>query len=404
MTITGKLRIGLFALGIAASHSYAADSGSWISSTSGCMVFQAGQATKDLSVSWTGKCSDGYAEGKGTLTWSNGNRYEGEVSVGMINGKGTFYWANGDWYQGGFKQGLREGFGTQHYACSGEYHGQFHNGVMDGLGVLDLANGNRYAGYFRRGMMHGLGVRDFANGTRYEGEFENNHEEGLGTLSLPNLARYQGEFKNDQPDGHALVTDPGGNVYEGTYADGHVDGLGILTKPNGERDVGTFKDHKGTVKLVSNLGPALYEPCQTHCSTTTTSCGTNTVGAINPDDPNYQMKLMDAQVTCGREMQQCVSVCERHNPTVRDLKGIVEIGELDQPVDNSKPASGSTHDAKAASEAKPAADFADQQAAATSALRARLEDLHQQLKILQVNISTLPHAAVLTAPVTDKCD
>lgn len=393
MTMNNSSRIAVLVVMIfAQSKSHATGNDQWIATTSGCMVSASNLIAKTVKVSWTGNCSDGYADGNGVLTWSNGNRYEGELYVGTIRGNGTFYWANGDWYEGEFKNGRREGIGTQHFDCSGQYHGEFHNGVMDGVGALQMADGNRYEGAFHNGVMEGLGVRNFADGSKYEGEFKHNQQEGLGTLVQANQFRYEGEFYGDHPEGHALVTNANGITYEGMYVDGHVDGRGILTKPNGERDVGIFRERKGVMKLVSTLGPQLYEPCQTHCSTTITSCGSNSIAGIAPDDPNYQMKLMNASVTCGREMEQCTSICQRHNPTVVELKGIVEVGELDDPA-NTTSADNVVHDTKPAdtktSAAKAAINYADEQAAATSELRARLVQQRQQLKVLQQRLQSL---------------
>ena len=38
--------------------------------------------------------------GKGDLTFTNGNRYVGEWRDSKINGYGEFYWENGDVYKG----------------------------------------------------------------------------------------------------------------------------------------------------------------------------------------------------------------------------------------------------------------------------------------------------------------
>jgi hypothetical protein len=261
---------------------------------------------------------------------------------------------------------------------------------MDGAGVFDLVSGDHYEGMFRKGMMEGLGVRKFADGSRYEGEFRKNQEEGLGTLTLANHASYEGEFHANRPDGQAVVTDEGGIVYQGTYVDGHVDGLGILTKPNGERDVGVFRESKGTLKVVSTLGPSLYEPCQTQCNTITSSCSGNAIASITPDDPMYQIKVTNAAVSCGRDLQQCVTMCEQHNPTARELKGIVEVGEIDDP----KPSTQADHavsDSKI-SDSKAALSFTDRQAAATNELHKRLTQQRQQLQTLQQKIAGLPVA------------
>ena len=383
--------IALVALTVVASISRAADNDNWISTTSGCMVSASNSIAKNVKVSWTGNCSDGYADGKGILSWSNGNRYEGDLYVGVISGSGTFYWANGDWYAGAFKDGRRDGIGTQHYGCAGRYQGEFHKGVMDGVGVLYMADGNRYEGTFHHGIMEGFGMRHFADGSSYEGEFKNNQQAGLGTLLLANHSRYEGEFKANRPEGHALVTDANGNLYEGMYVDGHVDDRGILTKPNGERDVGIFKDPHGTLKLVSTIGPPLYEPCQTFCNTSTLSCGGAVTASVDPSDP---AKMMDAAVACGREIQQCVTMCQHQNPTIRELKGIVEVGEVDAPT-NTPTAGDSAHDATISTN-HATVNFADEQIAASNALRSRLAQQHQQLQTLQQKLASLP-AATTTA-------
>jgi hypothetical protein len=123
------------------------------------------------------------------------------------------------------------------------------------------------------------------------------------------------------------------------------------------------------------------------------SCSGNATSGISPDDPNYQMKLMNNAVTCGRDMEQCTSMCKRHNPTVVELKGIVEVGEIDDPATTPQ-ANGTTHDTKPADAKlvgkKAAISFADEQAAATSELRARLTQQHQQLQILQQRLANIP--------------
>jgi len=381
----------LFAL-----SSHAARNEQWVSTTSGCMVSASSAMAKDITVTWSGRCSDGYADGKGTMTWSNGNRYEGDVYVGVISGKGNFYWANGDWYEGDFKNGRRDGIGTQHFGCTGQYYGEFHNNVMDGVGVMSMVDGNRYEGVFRNGLLEGVGIRYLADGGRYEGEFKRNQQDGIGTLFQANHYRYEGEFKDNHAEGHALVTDENGATFEGMYIDGQVEGRGILSKPNGERDVGTFSSRKGVLRLVSTLGPPLYEPCQTQCSSNVASCNSGNFMAISPDDPTYQTKILDAQISCGNDMRNCTTMCERLNPTARELKGIVEVGEIDDTAGTASPghvAAGTKsqdaagHDSSArntkSSANKEAVNFVDEQIAATNELKARLGKVHEQLKILQ---------------------
>jgi hypothetical protein len=419
----------LFALMITASLSYAAgDDAS--SARSGCRVMASPQ-TPELRVSWSGGCSNGYAEGTGVLTWASGNRYEGDVRAGVINGNGTFYWTNGDWYQGEFRDGRRHGVGTHYFGCSGRYQGEFQNGMMHGVGAFYMANGdhyegevrngvmdgvgkyflskgNRYEGEFSKGAMQGSGVRFYADGSRYEGEFKRNEQDGVGSLYLANRARYQGEFKSGQPSGAALVTFANGDVYEGAYIEGHVDGRGILTKKNGERDVGIFKEQRpGVLKMMSSIGPRLYEPCQQHCSTTTLSCSSAVMAASADSafpDP------MRAAVDCARDVQRCTSFCERRNPTVRDLKGVIEIDEHPNNAVGESAKNDSTRDTASIEvpivDSKTLLDFAAEQDAATDALRLRLEQQQMQLQELRQQVARLPRPAVpatLAQAATKKC-
>src|SRR5450432_512690 len=108
------------ALMMVVCSAHSEDGQNWITTESGCKVF-APQPIAGLEASWNGKCSNGYAEGEGVLTWnnghqqqgtlragrlegmlterwSNGNRYEGEVHAGVVAGRGQFFWASGDWY------------------------------------------------------------------------------------------------------------------------------------------------------------------------------------------------------------------------------------------------------------------------------------------------------------------
>jgi hypothetical protein len=88
----------------------------------------------NATVSWTGACANGRAEGNGTLVW----RYlKGEK-----------------W--------LEE-----------RYAGTMQNGKQHGRGVLLFGNGGTYSGDWRDGTQHGSGVKIWANGDRYEGDWRN---------------------------------------------------------------------------------------------------------------------------------------------------------------------------------------------------------------------------------------
>ena len=54
---------------------------------------------------------------RGTLTYTDGSRYEGEIRNGKRHGQGTYTWTSGNRYEGQFRDSKMHGRGT--YTCSG---------------------------------------------------------------------------------------------------------------------------------------------------------------------------------------------------------------------------------------------------------------------------------------------
>ena len=63
-----------------------------------------------ISGTYTGPCKDGKANGKGKSVGVD--QYEGNFKNGYPDGDGTYTWSNGDVYTGSFKKGLKEGKGS----------------------------------------------------------------------------------------------------------------------------------------------------------------------------------------------------------------------------------------------------------------------------------------------------
>jgi hypothetical protein len=400
------------------------DGAHWIDAGPGCKVFAA-RAAADLKASWAGACENGYAEGEGKLTWSDGNRYEGQVHGGMADGKGRYDWANGVWYEGNFKEGHRDGIGTQYFGCSGRYQGTFHAGVIDGIGTFYLANGdryegdvrngkmegvgmlymahgNRYEGAFHGGVVEGLGAMYFANGNRYEGDFRSGHQDGFGTLFEANGTSYEGGFKADHPEGQAVVSYASGDRYQGMYVDGHAEGRGIYTKKNGERDVAIFKEGRAGLTVVSRIGPPLYQPCHDFCNASITGCST-VVGTMSaPSPPGGMAPGIDRYGQCAIETNQCVESCRENNPTAGDVHGIIEIGPLQPPGETLSPGDipasrenkGSTPEASILNGGGGSPEFTMEQAGATAALRANLKRQRRELAELRQQAADRHQTAV----------
>lgn len=133
----------LMALALAAGLAGPAFADEWIADAStGCRVWNykppQSQAPGD-SISWSGVCERGLAQGKGVLQWA-------------LNGR------PGARYEGEMKDGRREGAGIVFGESGFRYEGQFRRGLYDGVGTRTLGNGSRYEGGWQAGQFHGNGV------------------------------------------------------------------------------------------------------------------------------------------------------------------------------------------------------------------------------------------------------
>lgn len=79
----------------------------WITDSHGCKVWDSLPSPNE-SVTWTGPCVDGYADGKGRLSWFVNGRpygtYEGELKGGHYDGHGMQIWPTGSRYDGEWKE------------------------------------------------------------------------------------------------------------------------------------------------------------------------------------------------------------------------------------------------------------------------------------------------------------
>ena len=90
-------------------------------------------------------------EGKGKITFANGNIYEGEFKDDLKNGNGKFTFANGNIYEGEFKDDMRHGKGTLY--CKEIYDdGDVYEEIYEGYWENDMKNGmgeTRIKGFWR---------------------------------------------------------------------------------------------------------------------------------------------------------------------------------------------------------------------------------------------------------------
>ena len=156
-----------------------APKGSWQETNQSNCQFWNNFQTKNRSVTWTGGCLDGYASGKGELTW-----YQNSSLLGID-------------YTGFLRKGKRHGQGTLAIKYVWTYNGEFFEDNLQGRGKITYANGNTYNGDWVVGEYHGQGVYTWAeNNHRFVGEFANGLPNGYGILYRDDV-----EIEGDWKDG-----------------------------------------------------------------------------------------------------------------------------------------------------------------------------------------------------------
>lgn len=154
------------------------------------------------SVTWSGPCVAGKADGAGTEVFRyfdhgtlKEQRYDGTMSAGKLQGHGTLYFDNGDKFEGEFSDGTRV-HGLYIHANGDRYEGPYKNDKPNGFGTFLFNNGARYTGDFVSGIFQGNGSSTDPAGSRYIGEFHQGLPNGRGTLQLSNGQVFTGQWKD----------------------------------------------------------------------------------------------------------------------------------------------------------------------------------------------------------------
>jgi len=109
-----------------------------------------------VSFGFEGKCVEGdCVNGRGTMKYSDGSRYEGNWKNGVFNGQGTLTLTDHWKYEGEWKDGERDGRGTMIEIDGGKYVGEWKEGVRHGKGVEKNFFGDETEGFWFYGMYAG---------------------------------------------------------------------------------------------------------------------------------------------------------------------------------------------------------------------------------------------------------
>jgi hypothetical protein len=165
--------------------------------TSGYANGDVGKNDQGLSTLYGGQVNaQGYYDGSGVMTWSNGERYEGDWQAGHENGLGVHTSNTGDVYSGQFLQDKEIGIGKDTWKNGDTYEGEGTNEALQGLGVYVFKSGEIKAGNFAGSDLEGFAVYTAADGSTWKGSWH------AGALN-----GYAAKF-----DAHGAVTEEG--LYE----------------------------------------------------------------------------------------------------------------------------------------------------------------------------------------------
>ena len=125
------------------------DEVAWIADSHGCKVANTFPRPGE-TITWSGSCSNGYADGDGVLQWFlNGDvddRFEGHLQKGWAEGQGVLAKVDGSKYAGAWKHSMQEGVGRYDAPDGSWYEGQWKNGMPNGQGEYHSADGRAFAG------------------------------------------------------------------------------------------------------------------------------------------------------------------------------------------------------------------------------------------------------------------
>eukprot|EP00559_Dactyliosolen_fragilissimus_P002574 CAMPEP_0184865818 /NCGR_PEP_ID=MMETSP0580-20130426/19193_1 /TAXON_ID=1118495 /ORGANISM="Dactyliosolen fragilissimus" /LENGTH=327 /DNA_ID=CAMNT_0027365151 /DNA_START=57 /DNA_END=1037 /DNA_ORIENTATION=- len=129
---------------------------------------------------YEGELINGEANGSGTWTALNGDKYVGEWKEDKKCGQGTYLSPNGKKYVGEWKEDMKHGQGTYLFPNGAKYVGEWKEDKRSGQGTSTYANCDKYYGEWKENMKHGQGTYIYANGDNYVGEWKEDKKHGQG--------------------------------------------------------------------------------------------------------------------------------------------------------------------------------------------------------------------------------
>ena len=187
--------------------------------------------TPGATVTWSGTCIDGFAQGAGSLTWTEDaaqSVHSGSLQVGKRHGHWVVGYANGDVAEGQYVNGLANGPAVFRYAEGGVAEGQYVNGQRTGTWVRRHAGGGVTEGLYLNGRPHGRWVVHARNGSTHEGPYVNGERQGTWLIRYRSGTVAEGAYTNDVRTGPWVIRHRNGGVEEGPFVNGERSGSWTL--------------------------------------------------------------------------------------------------------------------------------------------------------------------------------
>lgn len=232
---------------------------------------------ESLSVSWTGECSSGLANGVGdVIAFSAGRlRYilRGQFRAGQLERQDQVRDCSANACADDVPPSLLRlheqaaaspistlaapgsppsapAAQTEIRAPDAVYRGRFsvdaRSGRVSGEGRIEFFDGRSFQGALRDGRKVGVGTYVWADGQRYAGDWVDDVQQGRGEWSSRSGERYVGGFRAGQREGQGTMAYPNGMRYEGAWVGGLQQGRGKLSFPNGDVYDGDFQQGERT--------------------------------------------------------------------------------------------------------------------------------------------------------------
>jgi hypothetical protein len=126
----------------------------WIADQNGCKIANPSPKAGE-TVSWSGACTDGFAQGEGVVQWYEdakpGATYKGALARGAASGQGKLTMPDGATYEGGWLDGKQDGNGKYSAPGGARYEGEWKDGMPNGRGIMQGPSGEIMDGIWKAG-------------------------------------------------------------------------------------------------------------------------------------------------------------------------------------------------------------------------------------------------------------